>query len=84
MKPHWLDNPGNVRKLWLTFQAVLVLVVLAGFFVDLHPHFDFEGWFAFNAAFGFMTCLAMIVVAKGLGTLLKRNDHYYAQEDQDE
>jgi hypothetical protein len=57
---------------------VLALTVMAGAFVDLHPHFEIERWFGFNAAYGFLTCLLMIVGAKALGLFLKRPDDYYA------
>ncbi len=81
---HWLDNPRNVRRLWRGFLVVLALTVAAGFFVDLHPHFAIEDWHGFYAAYGFLACLAMIVVAKGLGLLLKRRDTYYDPESEDE
>ena len=81
---HWLDDPHNVRKLWRGFLAALALTVLAGAFVDLHPHFDVERWFGFNAAYGFFTCLLMIVGAKVLGLFLKRPDDYYARDQRDE
>lgn len=81
---HWLDDPENVRKVWRGFLAVLALTVVAGAFVDLHPHFDFERWFGFSAAYGFVTCLLMIVGAKGLGVFLKRPDGYYARDRHDE
>lgn len=83
-QPHWLDDQRNVRKLWRGFLGVLALTVLAGFFVDLHPHFAVEQWFAFNAAYGFITCLLMIVGAKLLGLFLKRPDSYYAEDARDE
>lgn len=81
---HWLDDPHNVRKLWRGFLMALALTVLAGAFVDLHPHFDVERWFGFNAAYGFVTCLLMIVGAKVLGLFLKRPDDYYARDQRDE
>jgi hypothetical protein len=81
---HWLDDQRNVKKLWRGFLVVLALTVIAGFFVDLHPHFEIESWFAFNAAYGFITCLLMIVGAKALGLILKKPDSYYAQDDRDE
>ena len=81
---HWLDDPRNVRKLWRGFLVALALTLLAGAFVDLHPHFDVERWFGFNAAYGFTTCLLMIVGAKVLGLFLKRPDDYYARDQRDE
>lgn len=81
---HRLDDPANVRRLWRGFLAVLALTVIAGAFVDLHPHFAIEKWFGFYAAYGFLACLAMIVGAKLLGLILKQPDTYYADELKDE
>ena len=80
-RPHWLDDPRNVRRLWRGFVAVLALTVLAEVFVPLHPHFGVEGWFGFNAWYGFGVCALMIVGAKALALVLKRRDTYYAADD---
>lgn len=79
--PHWLDRPTNVKFLWRGFIVILALTVLAGFFVDSHPHFAIEAMWGFSAWFGFLGCIGMIVVAKGLALLLKRHDTYYGQRD---
>lgn len=80
-KPHWLDQPRNVKRLWRGFLVVLVLTVLAELLVPMHPHFAIESIFGFNAWFGFLGCVAMIVVAKGLAILLKRPDTYYGHDN---
>lgn len=79
--PHWLDRPHNVKRLWRGFLVLLVCTVLAGFVVDLHPHFAIESVVGFNAWFGFLVCAAMIVLAKALALLLKRPDTYYGNND---
>lgn len=78
-KPHWLDQPRNVKLLWRGFLVVLALTVLAEFLVDLHPHFEIESFFGFHAWFGFVVCAVMIVLAKALALLLKRPDTYYGR-----
>lgn len=83
-RDHWLDNQGNVKTLWRCFLLILVLLVSIGAFVDLHPHFEIETWFGFYAAYGFITCLLMIVVAKVLGVFLKRQDAYYDKDTRDD
>ncbi|MBK5204558.1 MAG: hypothetical protein JJD98_03850 [Polaromonas sp.] len=80
-KPHWLDQPRNVKLLWRGFLVVLVLTVLAELLVQMHPHFAIESIFGFDAWFGFLGCVAMIVVAKGLALLLKRPDTYYGKDN---
>jgi hypothetical protein len=59
------------------FVAALALSVLAGFLVEAHPHFAIERWLGFNALYGFLACAALILVAKGIGLLIKRPDAYY-------
>lgn len=81
---HWLDRPRNVARLWRGFLVVLVLIVVAGFFVPLHPHFAIEAVFGFNAGFGFLACAAMIVVAKALAMLLRRPDSYYRDAERND
>ncbi len=81
-KPHWLDQPRNVKRLWRGFLVVLALTVLAELFIPLHPHFEIESIFGFNAWFGFGVCAAMIVGAKALALLLKRRDSYYGKHDE--
>lgn len=82
MKPHWLDDPRNVQRLWRLFLAVLAIMVLAELVIALHPHFEVEALFGFHAWHGFLACAAMILVAKGLGLLLKRSDTYYGADDE--
>lgn len=74
---HWLVRPDTIRKLWIGSAVVLVLTVVPDFFVEHHPHFGFDGIPGFSAAYGFLACVAMVVLAKGLGFVLKRKDTYY-------
>ncbi len=77
---HWLYRPENKRKLWALLYVILSLALLPEFFVQHHPHFPNVGldtvW-GFFAWYGFLTCAAMVIVAKLLGWLLKRPDNYY-------
>lgn len=80
MKRHWLVRPRTIRVLWVAFAVVLAITVVAGYFVHGHAYFGLDGVFAFNAWYGLTTCVVMIVVAKGLGILLKRKDTYYDRD----
>jgi len=77
---HWLTRPETVRKLWRLFIAVLLAVVLAELLVANEARFDVERLFGFFAWFGFVACVVLIVLAKGVGVLLKRPDTYYDDE----
>jgi len=80
MKQHWLVRPGTIRLLWIIFLFVLALTVLASLFTEVHAWFRIDGSFAFNAWYGFLSCIGMVLVAKALGRLLRRNDSYYDRD----
>ncbi|MDJ0709514.1 MAG: hypothetical protein QNJ14_03940 [Woeseiaceae bacterium] len=85
MKPnaddHWLARPSTIKLLWRVFAAVLALTALAQIVVGVKGYFGADGWFAFGAVFGFLSCVAMVLVAKGLGFILKRGEDYYDSGD---
>ena len=80
MEQNWLTKPETIRRLWLIFAAILAATVLAEFGVTQKPHFAVEGVFAFNALYGFIACAVLILVAKGIGIVLKRRDTYYEED----
>ena len=77
MKPHWLLRSATLRLLWAIAAVVLVVVVVAGTLVERHGYFGLDDGFAFNAWYGFATCIGMIVLAKALGLILERRDDWY-------
>jgi hypothetical protein len=81
MQPHWLTRAATIRRLWWLFAAVLAATVVAQLFVGADAHFEVEGWFGFNAVYGFLACAAMVIGAKAIGWLLKRPDDYYQGGD---
>ncbi len=80
---HWLVRPSSIKLLWRIFAAVLAGLVLLQLVIKVKGYFVVDGWFGFGAAYGFLACLAMVLVAKGLGYVLKRPEDYYAEEDID-
>ena len=79
----WLARPESIRKLWIGFSAVLALTVVLQFVIKVKGYFGIDGWFAFGAIFGFLSCLLMVLVAKALGFALKRDEDYYREESDD-
>ena len=74
-----ISRPGTIRALWIVFIVVLALTVAAELLVHLHPRFRLEGWFGFHAAWGFLSCVAMVLVANLLGFFLRRPEDYYTR-----
>lgn len=81
---HWLVRPESIVVLWKILIAVLALTVLAQAFIYVKGYFVVDGWFGFGAAYGFISCLIMVLVAKGLGYLLKRDETYYQEPSTDD
>ena len=79
----WLARPETISLLWRVLWGVLALTVLAQLVIKVKGYFGVDGWFAFGAIYGFLACLAMVLVAKGLGYILKRDEDYYRVEDDD-
>lgn len=74
---HWLVRPATVRGLKLAAGIVLAALVALDLVVEHHPHFGVDGTFGFGAWYGFVACVALVLLAKALGLLLKRPDGYY-------
>ena len=76
-KKHWLLRPKTIRLLWRGGFVILALLVLGDVLIDGHPAFWIDGTFGFYAWFGFATCVAMVLFAKGLSIFVERKDTYY-------
>jgi hypothetical protein len=81
---HWLVRGKTIRWMWGISIAVLTLTVLAQLVVPMEGYFRIDGWLGFGAAYGFFACLAMVLLAKALGFLLKRQQNYYKDRATDD
>ena len=81
MKPQrpitFLDSGKNRRRIRIWFYAALAVLLLVDFFVSKHGHFPWEEASGFYAAYGFIGCVALIFIAKGLRCLVRRDEDYY-------
>jgi hypothetical protein len=77
MEDHWLARESTIKRLWIVFGALLAATVLMDLVIEHHPYFGLDGSVGFGAWFGFASCVALIVLARGLGAILKRSDTYY-------
>jgi hypothetical protein len=74
---HWLVRPATIKALWIGSSIFLAFLVLLDLVVEHHPHFGIDGTFGFGAWYGFLSCVVLVLFAKGLGLILKRPDTYY-------
>ena len=78
----WLDEPRNVNRIVYALYVVCALLVMVDLLVsshiyDKHGDFDFELWFGFFGFFGFVACVGLVLAAKLLRIVLRREEDYY-------
>ncbi|MBM3572490.1 MAG: hypothetical protein FJX52_09055 [Alphaproteobacteria bacterium] len=74
---YWLDDPRNVDRLIYGFYVVCGLLLAIDVFVPKHGPFAIEHFFAFYGVFGFVACVALVLIAKQLRRILMRPEDYY-------
>lgn len=71
------DKPHNVRRFLGGFYISLLILLVVDFFIHKHADFAWEGIPEFYATYGFVSCVLLIFIAKGLRRLIKRDEDYY-------
>jgi hypothetical protein len=72
-----LDSASNRQRVRTCFYCALAAILALEFFIPKHGHFPWEDAWGFYAAYGFIGCVALIFVAKGLRMLVQRKEDYY-------
>ncbi len=76
-KKYWLDERRNVTKIFWGLVLVCAALGLADFFYDKHGVFAMEDVPTFFGIFGFVVCVGLVLGAKELRKVLKRDEDYY-------
>lgn len=76
-KHGWFDKKENLLLFLRIFYVSLGLLVIADFFVEKHPYFGFDGAPSFSAAYGFISCVLLVLVARVLRTFLMKDESHY-------
>ena len=81
-RSRWLDDPRNVRRLvhGFFYGCALVATLDVVFVLRLserHVEFSFEQLPLFHCIFGLVACVTLVLVAKQLRRILKRDEKYY-------
>ena len=80
-KSYWLDEPRNVTKLVWALFAVCAGLFFADGFYEKHPEVAVEYLFGFYGIYGFVGCVALVLAAKWLRTIVMRPEDYYDKDD---
>jgi hypothetical protein len=76
-KRYWLDDPRNVNRLVYGFYVVCALLLAIDVFVPKHGPFPIEHIYGFYGVFGFVACVALVLIAKQLRRVVMRPENYY-------
>lgn len=71
------DKPENVKRFLSGFYVSLMVLLIIDFFIHKHAEFPWEGFPDFFAAYGFISCVLLIFIAKLLRIFIKRDEDYY-------
>ena len=83
-EPHdrrWLDSKANVDKIYWGVIGICALLFLADAFYEKHPGFEMEYVFGFYGIFGFVACVGLVLIAKEMRRVLKRDEDYFEAPD---
>ena len=83
MKPekrHVFDDPRNVKRLLRVLYVVCAGLVLIDFVHHRHVAHSWENLWGFYAVYGFVACVALVLIAKEMRKLLMRSEDYYDAE----
>lgn len=76
-KQDFFDKPENIAKILKVFYALCVILVVVDFLVHRHIYHSWENIPAFYAIYGFIGCVALVVVAKAMRKVLMKEEDYY-------
>ena len=76
-KRDWLDDPRHIDWILWALYGMCGLLFVSDLFYHRHSHFGFEGWFGFNAWYGFLSYCFIVLSAKQLRKILRRDEDYY-------
>jgi hypothetical protein len=74
---NWLVRPRTIRWLVVAGSVILALTIAMQSVIKVKGHFGIDSLIGFGAVFGFLCCVAMVLVARLLGRFLKREEHFY-------
>ncbi len=77
----FVDNMKNVDRIVYGLYAVCAILFLADFLYKKKTYLAAEAFPGFYAIYGFVMCAALVICAKLMRLVLKRDEAYYAPQD---
>ena len=76
-KQYLFDKPRNISRLLGGFYVVCVALFLLDFVLHRHVYLAWENLPGFYAIFGFVACVALVLIAKEMRKVVMREEEYY-------
>lgn len=76
-KEHYFDKPENVNFVLRIFYTICGLLVVADIFIHRHTIHSWEDIFGFYTLYGFIACVALVLIATQMRKVLMRDEDYY-------
>ena len=70
-------SENHLRILLRVLVGICSGFAAADLFYTKHVEFGFQSWIAFDAVFGFVACVGLVLIAKQLRRFLMRDEDYY-------
>jgi hypothetical protein len=72
-----LDSPQSGKVALRGVAVICALLVASDFAIEKHGHYGFENWIGFQGFYGFVACVVLVLAAKQLRRIVKRDRDYY-------
>lgn len=76
-RPHVFDKPRNVKRLLRVFYALCTLILSLELVYHRHVIHAWENLWGFYGLFGFVACVALVLIAKEMRKVVMRREDYY-------
>ena len=78
-------NFSNRAFKWLVILMSVFLLIEIPLLIShaRHAYFKIDGWFAFYALLGLIACAILVVLARALGGLVRRDKSYYGNQEEE-
>jgi hypothetical protein len=80
-KVYFFDKPENVKRLLLIFYISCALLFALDFVIHRHIVHDWESLWGFYPIYGFVGCVLLVFIAKGMRIFLMRSEDYYDKHE---
>ena len=82
VSPGFWDQPRQVRRIITALAVACVIVAVAdAFYTNPHPHFAVEKIPAFQAVFGFVAFVVIVMIGRMIRPIVSRDEAFYQQRD---